>query len=141
MRSHTPPASTTTASTSWAGRDVTEHPTTVDEYVAAQPHAVQGRLATIRRIVAEEVPGATETIRYHMPTFGDGERSLIHVAAWKRHIGLYPVPVFEGDLEAEVAPLRAAKDTVTLLHRHPFPDDLFRRVVRAIASGTPDGTP
>lgn len=105
---------------------------TVDAYVAAQPPAVQERLAQVRRILAEEVPGLTETIRYHMPTYGDGSRYLIHVAAWKQHIGLYPVPVFDGDLEADVAPLRAAKDTVRLQHRHPFPDELFRRIVRGI---------
>lgn len=108
--------------------------TTVEDYISGQPPAVQERLATMRRIVAEEVPGATETIRYHMPTFGDADGYLLHVAAWKQHIGLYPVPVFDGDLEAELAPLRSAKDTVKLLHRHPFPDDLFRRVVRTIAS-------
>lgn len=104
----------------------------VDAYVAAQPAAVQERLTTIRRIVADEVPGATETIRYHMPTFGDVDGYLLHVAAWKQHIGLYPVPVFDGDLEAEVAPHRAAKDTVKLLYRHPFPEDLFRRIIRQI---------
>lgn len=109
-------------------------PATVDEYVAAQPAAVQERLTVMRRIVAEEVPDATETIRYHMPTFGDAGGYLLHVAAWKHHIGLYPVPVFEGELEAAVAPLRAATDTVKLLHSHPFPDDVFRRVIRTIAS-------
>lgn len=106
----------------------------VDAYVDAQPPEVQERLTRLRRIVAEEVPGATETIRYHMPTFADGERYLIHAAAWKQHIGLYPVPVFDGELEADVAPLRTAKDTVQLRHRQPFPDDLVRRIVRAIAA-------
>lgn len=106
----------------------------VDAYIAAQPSDVQARLTTLRRIVAEEVPDATEAIRYHMPTFGDAHGYLLHVAAWKQHIGLYPVPVFDDDLEAEVAPLRAATDTVKLLHRKPFPDDLFRRLIRTIAS-------
>jgi uncharacterized protein YdhG (YjbR/CyaY superfamily) len=106
----------------------------VDAYIAVQTPEVQARLTTLRRIVAEEVPGATETIRYHMPTFGDADGYLLHVAAWKHHIGLYPVPVFGGDLEAELAPLRAATDTVKLLHRTPVPEDLFRRLIRAIAS-------
>jgi uncharacterized protein YdhG (YjbR/CyaY superfamily) len=104
----------------------------VDEYVAAQPVAVQDLLATVRRIVADEVPGATESIRYDMPVFGVGDAYLVHVAAWKRHLGLYPVPVFDGALEADVAPLRAAKDTVRLMYALPFPDELFRRVLREL---------
>ena len=104
----------------------------VDEYVAAQPAEVQELLATVRRIVAHEVPGATESIRYDMPVFGVGDSYLVHVAAWKRHLGLYPVPVFDGALEADVAPLRAAKDTVRLVYAVPFPDDLFRRILREL---------
>ena len=104
----------------------------VDEYVAAQPAEVQELLATVRRIVADEVPGATESIRYDMPVFGAGDSYLVHVAAWKRHLGLYPVPVFDGALEADVAPLRAAKDTVRLMYTLPFPEELFRRVLREL---------
>ena len=104
----------------------------VDEYVAAQPAEVRELLATVRRIVADEVPGATESIRYDMPVFGVGDSYLVHVAAWKRHLGLYPVPVFDGALEADVAPLRAAKDTVRLMYALPFPDGLFRRIVREL---------
>jgi uncharacterized protein YdhG (YjbR/CyaY superfamily) len=109
---------------------------TVDEYVAAQPAAVQELLATVRRIVAEEVPGVEESIRYDMPVFGVDGSYLVHVAAWKRHLGLYPVPVFEGGLEADVAPLRAAKDTVRLVYAVPFPDDVFRRVIRELVART-----
>jgi uncharacterized protein YdhG (YjbR/CyaY superfamily) len=107
---------------------------TVDEYVAAQPAEVQERLTTVRRIVADEVPGATESIRYDMPVFGVGDTYLVHVAAWKRHLGLYPMPVFDGVLEADVAPLRAAKDTVRLMYALPFPDELFRRIIRELAA-------
>jgi uncharacterized protein YdhG (YjbR/CyaY superfamily) len=105
---------------------------TVDEYVAAQPAPVQELLATVRRIVAEEVPGVTESIRYDMPVFGSGDSYLVHVAAWKQHLGLYPVPVFDAALEAEIAPLRAAKDTVRLVYELPFPEDVFRRILREL---------
>lgn len=107
---------------------------TVDDYVAAQGPQGQAMLATIRRLVAEEVPGVSESIRYDMPVFGVDGTYLVHAAAWKRHVGLYPIPVFDGALEADVAPLRAAKDTVRLEYRHAFPEQLFRRILRELAA-------
>ena len=109
---------------------------TVDDYVAAQPVAVQHLLGTVRRIVAEEVPGATESIRYDMPVFDVDGTYLVHVAAWKQHLGLYPVPVFDGALEADVAPLRAAKDTVRLVYKMPFPEGVVRRILRELLART-----
>ncbi len=42
---------------------------------------------------SRRVPGSGETIRYQMPCATLGDRYLIHYAGWKKHIGLYPVPV------------------------------------------------
>jgi hypothetical protein len=36
----------------------------------------------------------------------------VHVAAWKNHIGLYPLPPLDGGLAQEVAPYRGAKDAM-----------------------------
>jgi uncharacterized protein YdhG (YjbR/CyaY superfamily) len=56
----------------------------------------------------------------------------LHVGGWKRHVGLYPVPRLDDDLEAELAPYRTHKDTVRFLYRHPVPYDLVERVASAI---------
>ena len=56
---------------------------------------------------------------------------MVFVGAWKHHIGLYPIPALDDDLEAEVAPYRAAKDTVQFPYRDPIPYDLIERLVAA----------
>ena len=89
----------------------------------------------VREAVTAAVPAVGETIRYAMPTFTLDGRSVVHVAAWKRHIGLYPLPQRLGDpgLEAAVARYRGAKDAMHLPHREPLPLDLVRRVVGELA--------
>ena len=56
----------------------------------------------------------------------------LHFAGWKRHVGLYPVPVLDEALEAEVQPYRSGKDSVIFLHSRPLPEDLIARVARTI---------
>ena len=64
-------------------------PRTVDEYIAAQEEAVQPRLREIRAVIREAIPEAEETISWSMPTYRKG-RNLLHFAASKHHLGLYP---------------------------------------------------
>ncbi|SFO01803.1 Uncharacterized conserved protein YdhG, YjbR/CyaY-like superfamily, DUF1801 family [Geodermatophilus obscurus] len=113
-------------------------PATVEEYLAALPPEARSALEQVRAAVLRGMPGATETIRYGMPAAMVGTRHGLHYAAWKRHAALYPVPVFdgpgEGDLEAEVAPLRSGKDAVHLAYRSPVPGDLVERIASAVAA-------
>ena len=89
-------------------------PTTVDDYLATLPDEARAVLADVRAAVLRGMPGATETIRYGMPAAMLGGRYGLHFAAWKKHAALYPVPAFDGALEAEVAPYRSGKDAVHL---------------------------
>ena len=109
-------------------------PTTVDEYLAALPDDARAVLSDVRAAVLRGMPGATETIRYGMPAAMLGGRYGLHFAAWKRHAALYPVPVFDGGLEAEVAPLRSGKDAVHLRYGRPVPLDLVERIAAAVAA-------
>jgi uncharacterized protein YdhG (YjbR/CyaY superfamily) len=105
---------------------------TVDEYLAELPVDVRSRVEELRRVVHELAPGVGESISYAMPVFTLDGTPLLHVGAWTRHIGLYPVPVFDAELEAEVAPRRSGRDTVRLPHAAPFPRELVTRVVQAL---------
>ena len=109
-------------------------PATVEEYLAALPPEARAALEEVRAAVLRGLPGATETIRYGMPAAMVGTRYGLHYAAWKRHAALYPVPLFEGDLETEVAPLRSGKDAVHLVYRRPVPGDLVERIASAVAA-------
>lgn len=66
-------------------------PETVEAYILAQDEELRGRLQTLRQLLIERLPGAVEKISWSMPTYWKG-RNLIHFAAQKKHIGLYPGP-------------------------------------------------
>ena len=105
---------------------------TVEDYLAGLPDDVRARLQELRRVVHEVVPGVGETISYAMPTFTLDGRPLLHVAAWKRHIGLYPLPPLDAELAAAVRPYRGAKDALQLPHSRPLPGELVARVVEVL---------
>jgi uncharacterized protein YdhG (YjbR/CyaY superfamily) len=118
-------------------------PATAEEYVATFPPDVQDALRVLRNAIYETIPDASETIRYSMPAVMLNGHYVVHYAAWKHHIGLYPIPPLPPDLEADVAPLRSTKDTMRLPHGTPIPTDLVKRLLaqlvtlRSVESSTP----
>jgi uncharacterized protein YdhG (YjbR/CyaY superfamily) len=105
---------------------------TVDDYVAALPDDARAVLEEVRRVVHRVVPDVAETISYRMPTFVLDGRPLVHAAAWKKHLGLYPLPPMDADLAAQVEPYRGAKDAMQLRYDRPVPYDLVERVVAVL---------
>jgi uncharacterized protein YdhG (YjbR/CyaY superfamily) len=105
---------------------------TVDEYVAALPDDVRPVFDRLRSSIHAVVPDVGETISYAMPTFILDGRPLVHLAAWKKHVGLYPLPPMDDALTAEIEPYRATKDTLQLKYAEPIPYDLVQRVVESL---------
>lgn len=105
-----------------------------EDYIAGFTPEVQDILNRVREAIRSQVPGATEKIRYGMPAVMLGGRYALHFAGWKKHVGLYPVPVLDDTLEAELAPYRAAKDSVNFVYAKPIPYDLIERVTAAIVA-------
>lgn len=102
----------------------------VDEYIASFANDVREVLEALRYTVRGSAPDAVESISYHMPAYTLGDRPLVFFAGWKTHVALYAVPRFDDEaLETEVAPYRAAKDTVKFPLRKPVPLDLVARIV------------
>jgi len=116
---------------------MTEKFTSVDEYIDSFPAEQQQILREIRRTLLEAVPGGEEKFRYDMPAVMLGGRYGLHYAAWKKFIGLYPIArLDDGEhdpLEAEIAPYRAAKDSVNFSYSQPIPYELIGRVAAALA--------
>jgi uncharacterized protein YdhG (YjbR/CyaY superfamily) len=111
----------------------------VDEYLDALPEEVRPLMEGIRRSIRTVVPDIGETISYQMPTFTLDGKPLLHVAAWKKHIGLYPLPAMDDDLARDVAPYRGTKDTLRLpLDAVPYA--LLERVLAAMLQQRLDGT-
>lgn len=66
-----------------------EKPKTIDEYILNQEENKQQDLQHIRQILHRALPGAEERISWSMPTYWK-KHNILHFAASKQHIGLYP---------------------------------------------------
>ena len=104
-------------------------PQTIDEYVAGFPPDVQKVLQKIRMTIHEAAPDATEKISYQMPTFylmGN----LVHFAAFKEHIGFYPVPTGIEKFKKELSVYKQGKGSVQFPLDEPMPYDLISKIVK-----------
>jgi uncharacterized protein YdhG (YjbR/CyaY superfamily) len=104
----------------------------VTEYIAAQPQAVQPVLERLRSVIRKAVPGAEEVISYKMPTYKIGGRVILHIAAWKNHVSLYPcteplIAAFRKELEPYEL---NHKGTVRFPLSKPIPVKLIERIAK-----------
>jgi uncharacterized protein YdhG (YjbR/CyaY superfamily) len=104
-------------------------PTTIDEYIAGFPPDVQKFLEKIRMTIRKAAPEAQETIKYQMPTF-TLKGNLVHFAAFKKHIGFYPVPTGIEQFKKELSVYEGGKGSVQFPLDQPIPYDLISRVVK-----------
>jgi uncharacterized protein YdhG (YjbR/CyaY superfamily) len=102
--------------------------TNIDEYIADYPGDVQKLLQRIRKIIRKAAPGAKEAIKYGIPTFVLN-RNLIHFAAYKKHIGLYPAPRGVEKFKKELANYEGGKGTIQFPLDQPIPFELITRIV------------
>src|SRR3954453_18882920 len=107
-------------------------PATVDEYVATLPEVVATTVERLRGVVHEVVPDAGERISYGMPTFTLDGLPLVHVAAWKHHIALYPLPAMDAHPARPPPPFEGPKDTPRLRLDRPIPYELVERVLGSL---------
>ena len=113
---------------------------TIDDYISSFPEDVQIILERVRLTIRKAVPAAGETSSYQMPTITLNGESFMYFAAWKHHVGLYPIPPAGEALERELAPYRAAKDTVRLPLRQPIPYDLIERLAALLVKNRVDSS-
>ena len=64
---------------------------TIDDYILAQEEAAQPVLQAVCAVIRAHVGEAQERMSWQMPTWWRG-RNLIHFAAQKKHVGIYPGP-------------------------------------------------
>jgi uncharacterized protein YdhG (YjbR/CyaY superfamily) len=101
----------------------------VDAYIASFPPAVRERLAVIRQTIRKVVPEAQEKISYGIPTFTlDG--NLIHYAAFRNHIGLYPGSAAIAAFKKDLVNYKTSKGTIQLPADAAIPRALIERIVR-----------
>lgn len=104
-------------------------PETIDQYIDAQDEAVKDRLRAVRQAIRAAIPEAQERMSWSMPTFWKG-RNLIHFAASKKHIGLYPGDEAVAAFADRLAAFDTSKGTIRLPHDKPLPLDLIADIAR-----------
>lgn len=102
-------------------------PSSIDEYITDFPANIQSILIELRQIIQKAAPDATEKISWGMPTFYL-KGNLIHFAAHKKHIGLYPgaeaIEFFAKDMQA----YKTSKGAIQLPLDKPLPLELVTKI-------------
>lgn len=102
---------------------------TIDDYIAAFPAPVRSRLVRVRRTIRRAAPKAMEKIAYRIPTY-TLHGNLVHFAAFKAHVGLYPGPAAIAAFRRELEGYRTTKGAIQFPHDEPMPFGLIERIVK-----------
>ena len=101
----------------------------IDEYIATFPSEIQKILEEIRATIKAAAPEAEEKISYQMPTF-TLKGNLVHFAAFKKHIGFYPVPTGIEKFKKELSVYQGSKGSVQFPLDQPIPYNLIGKIVK-----------
>ena len=104
-------------------------PQTIDQYIAGFPEDTQKILEKIRATIQKAAPDAAEAIKYQMPTF-TLKGNLVHFAAFKKHVGFYPVPTGIEKFKKELSVYKGAKGSVQFPLDQPMPYGLITKIVK-----------
>lgn len=88
-------------------------PKTIDEYILSQEKEIQVELQHIRQVLAKALPEAKERISWGMPTFWN-QHNILHFAASKKHIGLYPGPAAVEYFQNQLSEYKTDKGTIRI---------------------------
>ncbi len=101
----------------------------IDEYIRTFPKTVQERLKAMRKAIHAAAPEAEEKISYRMPTFFL-KGNLVHFAAFKNHIGFYPIPTGILAFKKELSAFATTKGGVQFPLDRPLPLALVAKIVK-----------
>lgn len=104
-------------------------PKVVVEDIHHFPKNIQSRLKAIRALVKKCAPSAEEKLSYGMPYFHLNGR-LIYFAAFKNHIGFYPMASGIKTFQQQLLKYKFAKGSVQFPHNQPLPKSIISKIVK-----------
>lgn len=104
-------------------------PKTVDEYISLQPENVQPLLNQVRDTLRAALPDAEERISWSMPTYWK-KHNIIHFAAFKNHIGIYPGDKAMEHFADRLTGYKTSKGALQLPYSKPLPLDLLAEIAK-----------
>ncbi|MFN0174566.1 MAG: iron chaperone [Saprospiraceae bacterium] len=108
----------------------TDTPSSITDYIASFPKDTREILEQIRATIQKAAPGATEAIKYAIPTFMLNGKNLVHFAAFKSHIGFYATPTGHEAFKEELSVYKQGKGSVQFPIDQPMPLELITRIVQ-----------
>ena len=106
-------------------------PTTVDEYIQAQPPVVQQTLNELRAIIRSEVPQAEERIAYQVPAY-KYLYMLVSFGVSKKACSFYvQSPGLVKEMADKLVGQKVSGATIHFTPGEPLPESLIREIVRA----------
>jgi uncharacterized protein YdhG (YjbR/CyaY superfamily) len=102
---------------------------TVDEYLSALPANTKAILKEVRKTIKKAAPQAEELISYNIPAFTLHGR-LVYYAAFKNHIGFYPVSSAIKAFRKELSDYKTSKGTIQFPLDRPIPFVLITKIVK-----------
>ena len=103
---------------------------TFEDYFSQFKEDVIEKLEQIRIEIRKEIPEVEECIKYAMPTFIFQKKNLIHFAAYKNHIGIYPGPEAISFYEKELSNYKTSKGAIQIPLDEDVPLDLIKKIVQ-----------
>jgi len=104
-------------------------PGNFDEYIVVFPEKIQKRLEQLRKTIKKAAPDANEEISYGMPAFRQNG-ILLYYAAFKNHIGLYPMATGIEAFKTELTGYKWAKGSIQFPINEPLPLNLITKIVK-----------
>ncbi|MCA1949461.1 MAG: DUF1801 domain-containing protein [Treponema sp.] len=101
----------------------------IQDYIAQFPADIQNRLQTIRTLGHTIIPNAEEAIKYNMPTLMVNNKNVFHFAAFKHHIGIYPLPYTIEVLQKEISGYSQGKGSIQFPNEKPLPVELIKTII------------
>lgn len=106
-----------------------EKPKTIDEYILLQEESIRPLLLEVRAAIKAVLPDAEERISWSMPTFWKGH-NLIHFAAFKNHMGLYPGSLAIEHFSHRLTDYKFSKGAIQFPYNKPIPFDLIAEIAK-----------
>ena len=104
---------------------------TVAGYLAQASPVARRALKQLRAAIKTAAPGITERISYRIPTFDLNGQYLLYIAAFERHVSVYPVTgLMVARYGKAIAPYRAGKGTLRFSLDAPIPIDLVAKLAK-----------
>lgn len=106
-----------------------EKPKTIDDYISMQSEELWSLLNQIRNTIREALPYAEERISWSMPTYWY-KQNIIHFAALKKHIGLYPGDKAVEHFSEKLTEYKTSKGAVQFPYSKPLPLELITEIAK-----------